>query len=72
MPNVDRRDNSRHTTQPLLDGSEVAARLGVTARTVRELWARGKLSGVKVGRRVRFTEEDLADFIERNRVRHAR
>jgi excisionase family DNA binding protein len=51
----------------LLDVSGAAEYLGVTDRQVRDLWAKRKLTGVKVGRLVRFDQRDLDRFIEDNR-----
>jgi excisionase family DNA binding protein len=51
----------------LLDVSGAAEYLGVTDRQVRDLWAKRKLTGVKVGRLVRFDRRDLDRFIEDNR-----
>lgn len=51
----------------LLDMDAVAERLGVTRRMVRKLWDTRKISGVKVGRCVRFTERDVDEYVERNR-----
>lgn len=51
----------------LLDMDAAAGRLGVTPRMVRKLWETRKLSGVKVGRFVRFTERDIDEYVERNR-----
>jgi len=54
--------------QVLLDWEGAAAFLNVTPRLVRDLWQRRQLSGVKVGRRVRFKESDLVEYIDRHRV----
>lgn len=52
----------------LLDYEAAAMFLGVSPRLVRELWQRRELTGVKVGRRVRFTQADLNDYVTRHRV----
>ena len=41
----------------LLDYEAAAMFLGVSPRLVRELWQRRELTGVKVGRRVRFSPD---------------
>jgi len=41
--------------------------LNITRRQTERLWRSGKLSGVKVGNSVRFTQADLDDFVARNR-----
>jgi excisionase family DNA binding protein len=46
---------------------EAAARLRVSESTVRRLFLRHQLQGVKVGRALRFTEADILTFIERHR-----
>ena len=46
---------------------EAAARLRVSESTVRRLFLRHQLHGVKVGRALRFTEADILTFIERHR-----
>lgn len=56
----------------LFDETEVAFRFAVSPRLVRELWNRRELTGVKVGRFVRFSEADLVEYIERHRVRAVR
>jgi excisionase family DNA binding protein len=52
----------------LLDYDDAASFLSVTPRLVRELWQRREIAGIKVGRRVRFTIDDLQDYIDRHRV----
>ncbi len=48
-------------------GMDVAARyLHISERLMRKLWQTGQISGVKVGRKVRFRMEDISAFIERN------
>jgi excisionase family DNA binding protein len=56
----------------LLDYEAAARYLCTTTRHVRELWARRRLSAVKVARSVRFTKADLDAFIAANRVRALR
>jgi excisionase family DNA binding protein len=63
-----RSDSSNGMTPPLLNWEGAAEFLGVTPRLVRELWARKELGGVRVGRRIRFREQDLAEYVERHRV----
>ena len=55
------------TVTPLLDFIGAAELLGVSPRAVRELWQQRRLAGRKVGRRVRFAEADVREFIDRNR-----
>jgi excisionase family DNA binding protein len=52
----------------LYDWESAAQLLGVTPRLVRELWAKHQLSGVKVGRYVRFRHADLIDYINRHLI----
>lgn len=61
----------KHERQPavpklhLID--EVAAILGVSARTVRRMIARGELVACRLGRSVRVHPDDLAAYIDRRR-----
>jgi excisionase family DNA binding protein len=56
----------------LLDPAQAARYLGTSERHLRRLWQEGRLSAVKIGRRVRFTRRDLDSFIEANRHRAVR
>ena len=53
--------------QPLLDIPAVAARLGVSSKTVRRHIDRGDLAVHHIGRLLRVSEEDLASFVARRR-----
>lgn len=61
------------TTSParrrLLDYPDAAQYMGTTERHIRELWATRRLTGVKLGGRVRFDQADLDAYIEANKVR---
>ncbi len=46
---------------------EAGARLRVSESTVRRLFRRHQLQGLKEGRALRFTEENIVTFIERHR-----
>lgn len=50
----------------LLTPEEVAERLSVTVKTVREWLRTGELTGVKLGRIWRVREEDLIAWVESN------
>lgn len=52
----------------LLDKAGAAQYLATTERHVQDLWVKRQLTGVKVGRLVRFAKSDLDAFIEANRV----
>lgn len=55
-------------TTHLLTYAEVSEALRVTERTVRSLCRSGELPFVRVGKNsIRFTPEDLGDFIARRR-----
>lgn len=45
------------------DAAEAGRRLGLTARTVLDMARRRDIGHVKVGRRVRFTEAIVAEYI---------
>ena len=47
---------------------ELAEILGVHRRTVQRLIISGDLGAIKVGRRLRVTEEQLKAFIQRQRI----
>ncbi len=51
----------------LLTSSQVAEQLAVSVRTVERLVERGELVATRVGRSLRFTEADVAAFVERAR-----
>ncbi len=51
----------------LLDAAAVAARLGVSVRTVRRLVASEELPVHQLGRSVRVSEDDLARFLAARR-----
>lgn len=46
---------------------EAAELLRIHPDTARELAKQGKLHGSKIGRRWRFTEEDIRQFLEQHR-----
>jgi excisionase family DNA binding protein len=51
----------------LFNAKEAAVRLRVSESTIRRLFLRHQLQGVKIGRALRFTEADILTFIERHR-----
>ncbi len=54
----------KNAPAPLLhDAATVAARLGLSLRTVRRLIAAGALPVHRIGRAVRVSEDDLARFL---------
>jgi excisionase family DNA binding protein len=65
---VSGKTNDDEVGTSLYDWDSAAQLLGVTPRLIRELWARHQLSGVKIGRRVRFRHADLVDYIDRHLV----
>jgi putative molybdopterin biosynthesis protein len=54
-----------------LSTQEVAEMLNVRAGTIYELIKRGEIRSYKVGRKVRFTLEDVEDYIRRSKAAHA-
>ena len=58
---------ARADVDPLLDIPAVAARLGVSSKTVRRHIDRGDLAVHHIGRLLRVSEEDLASFVARRR-----
>lgn len=51
--------------------NEVASILRVTRRTVCNLLSKGKIRHAKIGNRVRISEPDFMDYLERNRTDRA-
>lgn len=58
---------SAESLETLLDSRAVAAILGVTTRTLRNIVRRGGLPVVRVGGSVRFDPQDIRDYIERSK-----
>ncbi len=58
----------RRHPEGLYDDETASQYLRTTPRHVRELWSRKQLAAVKVGRLVRYRQEDLDEYIRRNRV----
>ena len=56
----------------MLTAGEVCERLGISQRTLFRLIRSGRLTAIKTGpaknARIRVSEEDLADYIERSKV----
>jgi excisionase family DNA binding protein len=51
----------------LLDKAGAARYLATTERHIEKLWSTRRISGIHVGRKVRFSRADLDDFVERSR-----
>ncbi len=56
----------------LLDMQGAADYLGVSERHIRLLWSKRQLTGVKVGKFVRFDPADLDKYIQRQRIEAVR
>jgi excisionase family DNA binding protein len=52
---------------PLYNAKEAGERLRISESTVYRLLRTHQLKGVKLGRALRFTEEEILSFIERHR-----
>jgi excisionase family DNA binding protein len=61
-----------HRGKRLLDLGQAARYLGTTERHIRRLWQERRIAAVKIGRRVRFDQQDLDAFVEANRQRALR
>ncbi len=59
------------TAVRLLDTNEAAASLDIGRRTLQEHVAARRIAHIKIGRAIRFHPDDLADFVNRNRVKAA-
>ena len=53
----------------LYDTTQTADILGIGRRGVQERVASRELACIKIGRSTRFSAADIADFVERNRVK---
>ena len=49
--------------EPLTGADDVAARLGVTKQRVYDLAREGIIPHVRLGRSIRFAQEDIEDFV---------
>jgi excisionase family DNA binding protein len=63
------RNSAADTPFKLLDSLEAANALGIGKRTLQEKVAAREIGCIKIGRAIRFHPDDLAAFIERNRVK---
>lgn len=52
----------------LYDWTSGSEYLGTTERHLKRLWAERRIAGRKIGRKVRFTQGDLDDYIHRSRI----
>lgn len=53
----------------LFTTDQTAEILGIGRRGVQEKVAARELGCIKIGRSIRFSAQDIADFVERNRVK---
>lgn len=53
----------------LLDTNQACACLCMGKRTLQELVAARKIDVIKIGKSVRFHADDIAAFVERNRIK---
>lgn len=54
--------------KPYLNMREVAARLGISERTVRRMVTSGALPASRIGGSIRISSEDLAQYVESRRI----
>ena len=52
----------------MIGADEVAETLSVSPRTVRRLAERRKISHRRVGRQIRFSEDDISEYLATSRV----
>lgn len=62
-----RRDAAEASLIKLLDTTETAAVIGIGRRTLQEKVAAREISVIRIGRAIRFSADDIAAFIEKNR-----
>ena len=67
--NLETKVSSQRKPGRLLDKAEAAAYLNTSERHIQRLWAERRITGVKVGRKVRFRIDDLDAWIEAHTVR---
>ncbi|MGN6202775.1 MAG: helix-turn-helix domain-containing protein [Solirubrobacterales bacterium] len=69
MQQAEDRPSGSWLTEPLLNADEAARLLHVPRSTLYELVRSRRLPHVRVGRTLRFTRQDLADWVRRNTFR---
>ncbi len=52
----------------LYDKSGAAAYLNTSIRHLERLWTERRITGVRIGRKIRFAQRDLDAYIEANRI----
>lgn len=72
MTTTDKQTRPRYWTYATAPDSPALAGMGITERQLRRATQTGKLSYVRPGLRVLFSEDDLLDWLERSRVRATR
>jgi len=55
----------------LFNTPETAAKLGISKRSLQEHAANRRIGYIKIGRNIRFSQDDIDRFIESNRVKPA-
>jgi len=70
--NVTQADTPTLGDSKIIDLEQAAFYLGTSERHVQRVWQERRITGIKVGRRVRFSVRDLDVFIEKNRCEAAR
>lgn len=70
-PDATPTENANALATRLLRITEVASQLGLSKRSVTNLLAARELAVVKIGRAVRFRQEDIDTFIGRKLVKPA-
>ena len=56
-----------HRIPTLISTQDLAARLGVSTKTISRLISSGKLPAIRLGRQIRITEEDAVRLIASGR-----
>ncbi len=62
---IDRKERDRNADPLLISERNAGSTLGVSARTVFNMIARGDLKAVRIGKRKLITVESIRDFIAR-------
>ncbi|HEU4329417.1 MAG TPA: helix-turn-helix domain-containing protein [Roseiflexaceae bacterium] len=65
LGNIDQKSlETRQMTDPILDVEDVAKRLKISVSTVRRLVREGELSAYRIGKQLRFSENQIQEYLK--------
>ncbi len=67
--NATTRRDAAEAPQSLLDTQQACRAINISKRTLQERVAAREIGHIKIGRSIRFHVDDIAQFIEQNRVK---